>query len=480
MKNIYLKISVLICLCMTLFLSSANATNYYVSALTGDDNNSGLSESQAFATIQSAADLTNSGDNVFIMNGTYSEVNQNSKWHQCVLTITRSGDANDGYITYKNYPGHSPKLSAVDCVWGCVEIYASYIKFDGLELVGTNASITYTYAKSVFDEYCAGGRDWNKIGKVNINGLVVNGVDHVYLSNCIVRDFSGGGIAVERVDYAYIEYNTVYNNAWYMMYAGSGISLFHSRDIDTNTTAYKNIIRGNITYGNKCLIPWASGSQPYSLSDGNGIIIDNNTNSQIGATPYHGRTLVENNVSYNNGGGGVHGYTCANVDIINNTAYNNGTNVGYPEIDGNQCTNTKIYNNIMYARTGGDCNGNNANVTYNYNIYYNGTYYRAGANDLENQDPKFASKGLDGNADFSLQSTSPGINSGSTISGQYSAIDILGTTRPQGSASDRGAYEVATVSNRTPENPSNTVNGLEYKYYEGTWSALPNFGNLSP
>jgi hypothetical protein len=32
---------------------------------------------------------------------------------------------------------------------------------------------------------------------------------------------------------------------------------------------------------------------------------------------------------------------------------------------------------------------------------------------------------------------------------------------------------------RTPENPASTVAGVEYKYYEGTWSALPNFDALT-
>jgi hypothetical protein len=40
---------------------------------------------------------------------------------------------------------------------------------------------------------------------------------------------------------------------------------------------------------------------------------------------------------------------------------------------------------------------------------------------------------------------------------------------------------VNTASNlRTPENPANTVAGLDYKYYEGYWDALPNFASLTP
>ncbi|UYZ64288.1 PA14 domain-containing protein [Hymenobacter weizhouensis] len=32
---------------------------------------------------------------------------------------------------------------------------------------------------------------------------------------------------------------------------------------------------------------------------------------------------------------------------------------------------------------------------------------------------------------------------------------------------------------RTPDNPANTVAGLSYQYYEGTWDALPNFSSLT-
>ncbi len=33
---------------------------------------------------------------------------------------------------------------------------------------------------------------------------------------------------------------------------------------------------------------------------------------------------------------------------------------------------------------------------------------------------------------------------------------------------------------RTPENPSNTSNGLNYSYYHGSWSTIPSFTSLTP
>ncbi|MDA3866397.1 MAG: right-handed parallel beta-helix repeat-containing protein, partial [Salinivirgaceae bacterium] len=471
MKNKYLNIPVLISCFFLSFILSANATNYYVSALTGNNDNTGLSTSLAKRTIQAAANLTNPGDTVYIMNGNYIYTSYND---MKILAIKRSGEAGK-YITYKAMKGHTPKLAlsatATSQVWGCIEITASYIIIDGLELIGNNASLTYEESYKVWQDYEAGIGDWVKIAKCNAGGIGVKS-HHIVVRNCKIHDCAGG-IGAGNCDYVTIENNTIYNNCWYSMYAGSGISIFGPKDIDA-VTGYKIFIRNNTVYNNKCLVPW---EQIDKLSDGNGIILDANHGTQ-GMPIYVGRTLVQNNVSYNNGGGGIHAFQAWHVDIINNTAYNNGTVVGYPEIDANSCTDVNIYNNIMYARTGGNCNAND-NAIYNYNIYYNGPAFKIGANDIV-ADPKFVAKGLDGTADFRLQSTSPAINSGSTTAGQFSTKDILGITRPQGSASDRGAYEVATVSNRTPENPSNTVNGLEYKYYEGTWSALPNFGNLSP
>ncbi|WP_375447784.1 PA14 domain-containing protein [uncultured Fibrella sp.] len=36
------------------------------------------------------------------------------------------------------------------------------------------------------------------------------------------------------------------------------------------------------------------------------------------------------------------------------------------------------------------------------------------------------------------------------------------------------------VNLRDPENPANTVDGLDYSYYEGSWGSLPNFSSLTP
>jgi len=444
MKKLLLKKSIHLIFCACIGSNSVVATNYYVSSLLGKSGNNGMSVTSPKLTIQSVAGLTHPGDTVMVMDGIY----KSTSGQVLNLAPAHSGSS-EKYITYKAYPGHKPKITASGNVWNAIQINASYIILDGLELEGNNANITYAEAFASYQENIAGGTNWTKYANFNTNGISIGGPatesklpHHVVIRNCKVHDFPGGGISSIQADYTTIENNLVYNNAWYMMYAGSGISILNPYNSDEVTT-YRNIVRNNICHTNKTTIPWVSGQR---LSDGNGIIIDVNvtgysggpTASQVG---YKGRTLVENNVSINNGGSGIHSYLADHVDIVNNTAFNNGTVVGYPDIFTNSCKDVNIINNIMYSRTGGKCNSapGNATEVYDYNIYFNGTVAKKGAHDLV-ADPQFVNRNLDLLVgDFHLKKSSPAVDSGSTV--LKAENDIEGRNRPVGASIDRGAYE---------------------------------------
>ena len=408
----------------------AKVKSYYVDIVNGSTANSGLTPTLAKKNIQEASDLTIPGDTVFIMNGTYTKTTYGS-----VLEFKNNGST-AGYITFKPMLGHKPKISAYGGSWNAMVITGSYVIFEGLDFEGNNANLNLIDAMKAFDD--AADKIVGPQAAYNTNCISIGIAHHVIIRNCKVHDFPGGGIGVGAADYVTIENNTVYNNSWYGMYATSGISILGPKPIDDVTT-YKMIIRGNTVYNNKTQVPWYTGKgRPYKLSDGNGIIIDVNNGTQ--STPvYTGRTLVENNVSYNNGGGGIHAYQAVRVDIINNTAYHNGIIMDYPDIDGQSSKDINILNNIMYARNGGKCNGNDADAKYDYNIYFNGITYRKGTNDLV-VEPNFVSLSINPvNANFTLQAGSPAVNSGTTQ--LFSKIDILGVARPKGSGIDRGAYE---------------------------------------
>ncbi|SFQ80959.1 choice-of-anchor D domain-containing protein [Hymenobacter arizonensis] len=433
MKNKVSQLLLWLLLCCA--FSGASAQDYYVSALTGSDTNDGLTPQTPLATIQKGADIVGPGGKVFIMTGTYTRITRGA-----VLEFTRAGTP-DAYITFTPYPGHNPILTSTGDSWDTAVIDGSYVILDGLEFAGNNANLTLAGAQESYLQSRATPAVFNARFNTNAMAVAKNApAHHVIIRNCKVHDFPGGGIGVGGADYVTIENNTVYNNSWYTMYATSGISILGPKPIDT-FTGYKMFVRGNTVYNNFTQVRWRRTSLAADvISDGNGIILDVNNGNQ-GTPVYTGRTLVENNVSYNNGGGGIHAFQVARVDIINNTAYNNGRVVGYPEIDGQSSTDVKIYNNIMYARTGGNCNGNDgAGVVYDFNVYYNGPFLRQGANDVV-ADPNFVKLAPDASADFRLRAPSPALNTGSAAPGLFSAQDITGLARPQGSRPERGAYE---------------------------------------
>jgi len=427
--------------------------SYYVSTIDGSDANTGLTTALAFKTITKAISVAKSGDIVNLMNGTYS-----STYGPVITLLPVNSGVSNGYITYKAYQGHTPKITASGNVWNAVQINASYIIFDGIEFEGNNANITLAAAMQSYNDAVAGTVDYSKAANFNTNGISIGGPRveskgpvHVTIRNCKIHDFPGGGLSSIQADYTTFENNMVYNNAWYMMYAGSGISILCPINSDQKTS-YKNYVTGNICHDNKTLVPWISTKGP---SDGNGIILDVNQTPYeggiaVGQGPYTGRTLVQNNLTYNNGGSGIHSYKADHVDIINNTAYNNGLVVKYANIFAGAATDVRIVNNIIYAESagGGKCTSAASAgtvVTYSNNIYYNGTYSILGPNDKV-ANPQFKNLPADPTAlnfsqvvDFSLMQASPAVNYGYV--GLAPKIDIKGIARPMGAGVDCGAYE---------------------------------------
>ncbi|MEH1968442.1 MULTISPECIES: right-handed parallel beta-helix repeat-containing protein [unclassified Nostoc] len=347
-----------------LISTKATPKTYYVSA-TGNDKNSGVSSSSPFKTIQKAANLTQPGDTVLIMNGVYTNANPNGN----VVSITRSGTAN-AWIKFKAYPGHQPKIQHNG--WNGILIHngASYIEINGLEVIGNNANITLDYAMS---------QKTNKINPLtNGNCISVDGrknghSHHIRILNNKVHGCGGAGISAIESDYVTVNNNVVFDNAWYSIYGCSGISMLNNWNSDNNR-GYKMFVTNNKSYNNRMYIPWIAVGK---ITDGNGIIIDSTrndqNNSKLGA--YKGRTLVQNNLTFNNGGSGIHAFLSDHVDIVNNTAVLNNQS---PEIGGSQIyahtsSDVRILRNILYAFPGKSINTNtkNKNVVYDDNIYLN-------------------------------------------------------------------------------------------------------------
>ncbi|QFS48261.1 Ca2+-binding protein [Nostoc sphaeroides CCNUC1] len=368
-------------------LISANSKpkTYYVSG-SGNNGNNGLSTSSAFRTIQKAADLTNPGDTVLIMNGVYKNASPNGN----VLSITRSGKVN-AWIRYKAYSGHLPKIQHNGWNGILISNGASYIEINGLEIIGNNANITLDYAMSQKNNRRNPLTSGNCI---SVNAGKNGRSHHLRIVNNKVHDCGGGGIGTSQSDYVTIDNNVVFNNAWYSVYGNSGISMLNNWNSDNNR-GYKMFVTNNKSYNNRMYIPWIAVGK---ITDGNGIIIDSSTNKQknLKLSAYTGRTLVKNNLTFNNGGSGIHTFISEHIDIVNNTAVlnNQSPEIKDGQIFANNSSNVRILRNILYAFPGKVVNSNfrNKNVTYDYNIYLNSSKIAVkGPNDVV-ADSEFLSK----------------------------------------------------------------------------------------
>ncbi|MBU5348316.1 Ig-like domain-containing protein [Paenibacillus lautus] len=412
--------------------------NYFVSPH-GLDTNDGLTSSTPFKTINKAASVTNPGDTVHIMPGTYSaKIDAND-----FVAITRSGakDENTGeehYITYKAYdPANKPKLLLppnVKGVWDMVQINANYIIIDGLEIEGNNKNLTVEQGNLHYEEKIAGGKDWSKYALTNTNGMSING-HHVIVKNSHIHHMAGGGVGGGG-DYITVENNDIHSNSWFTMYATSGISFMNDFDIDNNTSDYKIIVRNNRVYDNETKVKW---ERTKGYSDGNGIIFDVDE-------AYKGKKLVINNIVYHNGGGGIHIYRSNNVHVINNTIYHNSRSphLKYPNMDVQSGDNAVFLNNISIAR---DEPGEYANGSGGWNNLFANNIYGGLTRFLEKNerviDPKFVSV-TGATYDFHLQPDSPAVDTGTRTLAP--SVDYEGNARPYAGAGsnarvDIGAYE---------------------------------------
>ncbi|ABF43387.1 conserved hypothetical protein [Candidatus Koribacter versatilis Ellin345] len=102
-------------------------TSFYV-ATTGKDSNAGT-QAAPWRTIQHAADTARAGSTVNVRGGTYEEL----------VSLHASGNASDGFITFRSYPGEAAILEAEHITppgrTGVLTIHdQSYVRVEGFEI----------------------------------------------------------------------------------------------------------------------------------------------------------------------------------------------------------------------------------------------------------------------------------------------------------------------------------------------------------
>jgi hypothetical protein len=416
---------------------------YYVSG-SGSDSNNGLTQATAFLTLQHAANVTQPGDTVYVLNGTYT----NSCAGCDVLDISTPGTAS-AWITYAAFPGQTPVISFNGWEGILFEGTAAYIQVSGFTVVGNNYNVTqaealaqsYTSPDPIFNGNCIASD--GRLGTATVKP------NHLKILNNTIYACGGGGIGTAQSDYVTISGNTIYDSAWYSIYGSSAISTWENWNADSNT-GYKMFITNNRIFGNANLVPTLGSTV---ATDGEGIIVDSTRNSayqaSIGLDPYTGRTYIANNVIYTNGSAAIEVFESNHVDVVNNSSYQDvyiPAVTGRGEMNVNEATDMNVFNNIFYSAAG----QNPATVCYNstqidldYNIYFGGSNYAGtvtGPHDL-NADPLYIDP-----ADSSRQTvnlavspSSPAVGSGT--SNLAPTTDFLGNPRPGSKGYDRGAYQ---------------------------------------
>ncbi|MBX2820015.1 MAG: right-handed parallel beta-helix repeat-containing protein [Rhodothermaceae bacterium] len=404
---------------------TALANEYYVSPQ-GSNSNPGT-KAQPWQTIHYAMERVAPGDVVLVEDGVY----------QGTVIMARSGNPG-AYITLKSVNKWGAKIEITNGNGNTdgIKAAANYLIIDGFEMYDVSPQIGH-----------------------HGNGVTVYNNHHVHILNNKIHDFGGSGIQAAHFDHVLVENNVVYNNAKYNPNQSSGISMFQARAVD-NAPGYHVIVRNNRSYGNINVV--LSGN-PIGTTDGNGILVDDFQNAYSnshGVFPH--RTLVENNLSYDNGGKGVQVYQSDFVDVFNNTAYHNNhdqqnTGTWRAELSLIYSHHTVWRNNIGVANPGpgeilqwnrGILIAESDNTVWENNITFNGSPGDKSINlsntpvtesDLANNmlgvNPLFMNEFAQ---DFSLNLESPAINAGSDQI--VSFIDINYQPRPRGTV-DIGAFE---------------------------------------
>lgn len=309
----------------TTSIPDTDPNTFFVSSLIGSDDNDGQTAEAPLASLQGAINRLAAGQTLYVMDGTYSELAEPGNAH---YTIDVDG-APDAWITIAAALGHNPEV--VPSNGNGVVVRGDYIELQGLKIRGDSFGVDNSYG-------------W---------GVLIRDSHHVRIVGNNISAMPVGGVAaVESANLELYE-NDVYDNSFWGTEQGSGISIWRSKDHGTepSTDGYHDKIVGNRAYRNenKVFSRWVTGQN--AITDGNGIIIDGSNDLD-----YTGRTLVANNLSFDNGGRGILVYLSSRVDVVFNTTYLNGRTDGLAggpsELSVGRSFDVQVLNNLAWARPG--------------------------------------------------------------------------------------------------------------------------------
>jgi parallel beta-helix repeat protein len=420
--------------------SACDGTCYYVNAATGSDTANGRSPSTAWRTLKKAAQNAAPGVTVLVAGGEYAP-----------LRITASGSPG-AWIKFVASPGAHPVIRLNASRVGIATGTGAYIVIDGFEVVGQNQTISPAQGHANDGSQPELNENCILVGRIPSGGGSRTLAHDVVVRNNIVHDCSASGITTAFADNISIVHNIVYDNSWWGVNNGSGISIWMLTDAAQNNGPYKNYIVGNFVYNNYCNLPFRYLKPVPAITDGNGIIVDTNTHvtrmPNMPAYPaYQGRTYIANNIVFANGGKGIALNASSHVDVVNNTVFNDErsdspyVNVG--ELAANRLSHdVYFYNNIAVNLNGKEVDSG-VGGSYDYNVFHGSAIPQVGPHDVVADpllvNPLSAASANPSPKDFALKANSRALRSGTDD--RAPAVDFFNNSRRAGSV-DRGAIQV--------------------------------------
>lgn len=323
-------------------------------AKTGNNNNDGRDRSRPKQTIAagiSAAVALGPGTEVLVAAGLYNEA----------VSLNAPGNMN-GYYALRAYPNEPRPVISAGTAWQYIYVSTGrYWLIEGFEFNGTKVGFTmengqYMDNQAEFDAYANSTNNVAK-GSTSNNAVIIDGRSsdnnnkphHIIVRDCVMYDFSQGGVSIIEADYILCEDNLIYNISRWSRYGASGITNINDfKQNDGSSNFFRFIYRRNVIYDSLQLVP-STFINNNSITDGNCMQFDETpANSGIGY-------LAESNILNYAGGSGVHTLSKSNAVFRNNTIWQNNRNKsgrGELSCDTYQqsLTGIGIYNNVIHPR----------------------------------------------------------------------------------------------------------------------------------
>jgi hypothetical protein len=368
---------------------------YYVTKSGSDSNTCVQAQNQATAklTISAGAACLSAGQQVLVRTGTYVETLTQADF-------TNTGTSWSSKVRVAAYPGDVVTLRPTSGGHGIADTTISYVEIENLILDGINAG----GGEGAAVWYCADTSDHIRMIGVELmngdgNGMLCGGSDHEFINMIVhtngLHAYLGSNGMYMFGDNTTITGGLFYDNECYgVRFYDSAAGTFATGNVVQQARVYENGFDNGLSGASQC------------SSGGGGIVLGDQNN------------IARNNLVYGN-------YWGMQVPL---------------EKSGHA---PSFFNNTVTANDYGvDMSNEGSAVTFSNNIVYNNPgvdlYQMTGVVQQTNytSNPNFVNAGA---FNFQLNVGSGAIDTGTTLGSVTN--DFAGTSRPQGSAYDIGAYE---------------------------------------